>query len=115
MCILYCKHIVLVVYIQMVFFFLLDAIASTALYITVKCGTWIVYGTANGVYYVYKKIKPSSRHNYHEDYSMSIVRIDANIDNVATPDTEDYDCVILKRDEYEKLISNNSTLRVKIE
>lgn len=97
----------------MVFFFLLDAIASTALYITLKCGTWIVYGTANGVYYVYKKIKPSAT-NYHEDYSMSVVRIDANIDNIVQADTEEHDCVILKRDEYEKLITN-STLRVKIE
>jgi hypothetical protein len=98
----------------MVLFFLLDTIASTALYITVKCGTWIVYGTANGVYYVYKKIKPSAPNDENAG-SIPLIRIDKLDDDDATKTNDDDDCVILKRDEYEKLISNNSTLRVKIE
>ena len=98
----------------MVLFFLLDTIASTALYITVKCGTWIVYGTANGVYYVYKKIKPSAPNDENAG-SIHLIRIDKLDDDDATKTNDDDDCVILKRDEYEKLISNNSTLRVKIE
>ena len=98
----------------MVLFFLLDTIASTALYITVKCGTWIVYGTANGVYYVYKKIKPSAPNDENAG-SIPLIRIDTLDDDDATKTNDDDDCVILKRDEYEKLISNNSTLRVKIE
>ena len=99
----------------MVLFFLLDTIASTALYITVKCGTWIVYGTANGVYYVYKKIKPSAPNDENAG-SIPLIRIDKLDDDDAAKSktNDDDDCVILKRDEYEKLISNNM-LHVKIE
>jgi hypothetical protein len=102
----------------MVLLFLLDIITSTALYITIKCGTWIVYGTANGVYYVYKKIKPSAPTNDENVDSIPLIRIDKierNDDDATKTNDDDYDdCVILKRDEYEKLISNNM-LHVKIE
>ena len=40
----------------MVFFFILDVITSTSLYIILKCGKWIVFTSANGVYYLCKKI-----------------------------------------------------------
>jgi hypothetical protein len=95
----------------MVLLFLLDAIASTALYITLKCGTWIVCGTANGVYYVYKKIKPSPPTYDENAGSIPLIRIDKiDDDDASNTNTNDDDCVILKRDEYEKLM-----LHVKIE
>jgi hypothetical protein len=94
----------------MVFLFLLDAITSTALYITLKCGTWIAYGTANGVYYIYKKIKPSPPTYDENAGSIPLIRIDKIERDDEASNTNDDDCVILKRDEYEKLM-----LHVKIE
>jgi hypothetical protein len=91
----------------MVLLFLLDAIASTALYVTFKCGAWIVYNTANGVYYLYKKIKPPRRpidsgcnSNTHIESKCRGNDDDAVIDD----DDNDNDvCVILSHEEYKKL------------
>lgn len=42
----------------MVFYYLVDLVTSISLNIIIKCSTWVVYQSANGVYYLYKKIKP---------------------------------------------------------
>ncbi len=42
----------------MVFYYLVDLVTSISLNIIVKCSTWVVCQSANGVYYLYKKIKP---------------------------------------------------------
>jgi hypothetical protein len=42
----------------MVFYYLVDLVASISLNIFVKCSTWVVCQSAHGVYYLYKKIKP---------------------------------------------------------
>ena len=95
----------------MVLLFLLDAIASTALYVTFKCGVWIVYNTANGVYYLYKKIKPSrpidggcnsntlieSKCRSNDDACNDAAVIDDDHDD------DDDVCVILSREEFNKL------------
>jgi hypothetical protein len=43
----------------MVFIFILDVIASLTLSVAVSCSKWIIYKSANGIYYIYKKIKPN--------------------------------------------------------
>lgn len=98
----------------MVLFFLFDIITSTALYITIKCGTWIVYGTANGVYYIYKKISHPVKHDSSTDITIRID--DANHGDSGTGRIQtvldDDDCVILTRGEYQALVSMH---HVKIE
>ena len=42
----------------MVFYYIVDLVTSISLNIIVKCSTWFVYQSVNGVYYLYKKIKP---------------------------------------------------------
>ena len=42
----------------MVFYYLVDLVTSISLNIIFKCSTWVVCQSANGVYYLYKKIKP---------------------------------------------------------
>lgn len=44
----------------MVFYYLVDLVTSISLNIIIKCSTWVVYQSANGVYYLYKKIKPDT-------------------------------------------------------
>lgn len=88
----------------MVLLFLLDAIASTALYVTFKCGAWIVYNTATGVYYLYKKIKPSRTAggddcNTHAHIELMEVKCSSG-DGI---DDDDDVCVILSHEEYKKL------------
>ena len=96
----------------MVLLFLLDAIASTALYVTIKCGVWIVYNTANGVYYLYKKIKPSRTaggddcNTHIELMEVKCSSEDGNDGNDNDGDGIDNDddvCVILSHEEYKKL------------
>lgn len=94
----------------MVLLFLLDAIASTALYVTIKCGVWIVYNTANGVYYLYKKIKPS-RTAGGDDTHIELMEvkcssedgIDGNDNDGDGIDNDNDVCVILSHEEYKKL------------
>ena len=42
----------------MVFYYIVDLVTSISLNIIVKCSTWVVCQSVNGVYYLYKKIKP---------------------------------------------------------
>jgi len=95
----------------MVLLFLLDAIASTALYVTFKCGVWIVYNTANGVYYLYKKIKPS-RTAGGDDCNTHIELMEVKCssghgndgnDGIDGIDNDNDICVILSHEEYKKL------------
>lgn len=92
----------------MVLLFLLDAIASTALYVTIKCGVWIVYNTANGVYYLYKKIKPS-RTAGGDDCNTHIELMEVKCssghgnDSIDGIDNDNDVCVILSHEEYKKL------------
>lgn len=74
----------------MVFYFLVDLVTSISLNIIVKCSSWIVYQSANGVYYLYKTIKP--------DPIVETVPIIKLIDN------DDY--IIITREEYNKLTCN---------
>lgn len=97
----------------MVLLFLLDAIASTALYVTFKCGVWIVYNTANGVYYLYKKIKPSrttggddcNGNTHIELMEIKCSSGDGLVNGIDGIDNDDDDdvCVILSHEEYKKL------------
>ena len=44
----------------MVFYYLADLFTSISLNIIVKCSSWIIYQSASGVYYLYKKLKPDT-------------------------------------------------------
>ena len=74
----------------MVFYFLVDLVTSISLNIIVKCSSWIVYQSANGVYYLYKTIKP--------DPIVEIAPITKLLNN------DDY--IIITREEYNKLTGN---------
>ena len=87
----------------MVFLFLLDAITSVALYVTFKCGAWIVCNSANGVYYLYKKIKsPRPVGGHNSNTYVELVESKCSGD-VGINDDDDDVCVILSREEYNKL------------
>jgi len=77
----------------MVFIFILDVISSLTLSLAVKCSSWALYKSANGLYYIYKKIKPDPVINLNE----------IAIDN------ENY-LVVVTEEEYNKLTNkqNNS-------
>ena len=70
----------------MAFLYLIDLITSISLHVFVKCSSWIIYSSGNGLYYLYKKIRPGSQ-----------------IKNVEINDNE---YVIITREEYNKLIKN---------
>ena len=70
----------------MVFLFILDVITSAALHIVVDCGSWIVYKSANGVYYIYSKLKKK----------QSKPVTSAN-------DDFDTDYVVITREEYDRM------------
>ena len=72
----------------MVFSYLIDLVTSISLHIIVKCSSWIIYSSGNGLYYLYKKITPESQ-----------------IQDVKIVDNE---YVIITREEYNKLISNQN-------
>ena len=44
----------------MVFIFILDVITSLTLSVVVSCSRWALYKSANGLYYIYKKIRPDN-------------------------------------------------------
>lgn len=95
----------------MVFFFLLDVIASSALHVTFKCGTWIVYGTANGIHYVYNKITTVNQNNGNGkdgkdgmDDAPSYICTNANNDSYE----KNNEFIIISRQEYEELKSRCS-------
>ena len=81
----------------MVFYYLVDLVTSISLNIIVKCSTWIIYQSANGVYYLYKKIKP-----------------DTMIENVPTKPTliNSDEFIIITREEYNKLINSQQNTSI---
>jgi glucosamine 6-phosphate synthetase-like amidotransferase/phosphosugar isomerase protein len=72
----------------MAFLYLIDLITSISLHVIVKCSSWIIYSSGNGLYYLYKKIRPGSQ------ITNKFVTIDDN------------DFVIITRQEYNKLLNN---------
>jgi len=68
----------------MVFLFILDVITSVTLSLAVKCSSWVIYKSANGLYYIYKKIIP-----------------DIRIENQEMINDKEY--IILTSEEYDKL------------
>jgi hypothetical protein len=71
----------------MAFLYLIDLITSISLHVIVKCSSLIIYSSGNGLYYLYKKIRPGSQ-----------------IKNIEIDDNE---YVIITREEYNKLINSN--------
>ena len=72
----------------MAFLYLIDLITSISLHVIVKCSSWVIYTSGNGLYYLYKKIRPGSQ----------ITNKSVNID--------DNEYVIITREEYNKLLKN---------
>ena len=72
----------------MAFLYLIDLITSISLHVIVKCSSWVIYSSGNGLYYLYKKIRPGSQ------ITNKSVTIDDN------------DYVIITRQEYNKLLKN---------
>jgi hypothetical protein len=72
----------------MVFYYLADLVTSISLNIIVKCSSWIIYQSASGVYYLYKKLNP--------DTQPKLINND--------------DFVIITREEYNKLIGNQQNI-----
>jgi len=70
----------------MAFLYLMDLITSISLHVIVKCSSWIIYSSGNGLYYLYKKIRPGSQ-----------------IKNIEIDDNE---YVVITREEYNKLITD---------
>ena len=68
----------------MVFIFILDVITSLTLSVAVSCSRWVLYKSANGLYYIYKKIRPDR--------------------NITLPETVyEKELIILTREEYDNL------------
>jgi hypothetical protein len=78
----------------MVFLFIFDVIASTALHIVVHCGYWIVCKSANGAYYAYNKIT-----NKQPDTSTST----STSTSPSTKNDDEY--IVITREEYNRLKS----------
>jgi hypothetical protein len=76
----------------MVFIFILDVISSITLSLAVKCTTWVLYKSANGLYYVYHKIRPAP-----------------NIETKEIINENESELIIITRKEYDKLINNHNT------
>ena len=70
----------------MAFLYLIDLITSISLHVIVKCSSWIIYSSGNGLYYLYRKIRPGSQIQDIKIY--------------------DNDFVIITREEYNKLLKN---------
>jgi hypothetical protein len=70
----------------MAFLYLIDLITSISLHVIVKCSSWVIHTSGNGLYYLYKKIRPGSQ-----------------ITNI---DIDDKEYVVITREEYNKLISD---------
>jgi hypothetical protein len=76
----------------MAFLYLIDLITSISLHVIVKCSSWVIYSSGNGLYYLYKKIRPGSQ------ITNKSVTIDDN------------DYVIITRQEYNKLLKNQPNI-----
>lgn len=72
----------------MAFLYLIDLITSISLHVIVKCSSWVIYTSGNGLYYLYKKISPGSQ------ITNKFVNIDDN------------EYVIITREEYNKLLNS---------
>ena len=105
----------------MVFLLLLDVVASSTLYITFKCGEWVLSNTAHGLYYIYKKImyKPEpevhsellmdSTTQHHDDDEDDDMVQSVSLEKEQQPQEEkedDNEFVVLTRDEYDRLKMN---------
>jgi hypothetical protein len=77
----------------MAFLYLIDLITSISLHVIVKCSSWIIYSSGNGLYYLYKKISPGTQIQ------------DVKIKN------DDNEYVIITREEYNKLINNQNEIK----
>jgi hypothetical protein len=95
----------------MVFLLLIDAVASASLYLVFRCGTWVLYSSASGLYYIYKKFKPTENYDIisNTDKTKNQEHSQGNESEVGEGKGEydgddDNDCVILTRIEYDKLI-----------
>lgn len=77
----------------MAFLYLIDLITSISLHVIVKCSSWVIYTSGNGLYYLYKKISPGSQ------ITNKFVNIDDN------------EYVIITREEYNKLTNKNSPIK----
>ena len=89
----------------MVFYFLVDLVTSISLNIIVKCSSWIVCQSANGVYYLYKTIKPDPIVE-----TVPIVETASIVDTasiIKLINNDDY--IIITREEYNKLTVNQIT------
>jgi hypothetical protein len=78
----------------MAFLYLIDLITSISLHVIVKCSSWVIYTSGNGLYYLYKKIRPGSQ-------------ITNKSENIKIEENE---YVIITREEYNKLLKNQSTI-----
>ena len=74
----------------MAFLYLIDLITSISLHVIVKCSSWVIYSSGNGLYYLYKKIRPGSQIQDIKIY--------------------DNDFVIITRKEYNKLLKNQNDI-----
>ena len=74
----------------MAFLYLIDLITSISLHVIVKCSSWVIYSSGNGLYYLYKKIRPGSQIQDIKIY--------------------DNDFVIITRQEYNKLLKNQTDI-----
>jgi len=81
----------------MVFLFILDVITSVTLSIAVKCGTWVVCKSANGLYYIYKQIKPNNTLIQNQEI------------------ISDKEYIILTREEYDNLSSTHTLVSEQID
>jgi hypothetical protein len=86
----------------MIFLFIIDVITSAALHIVVSCGSWIVYKSANGVYYIYSKLK-----NKQSELSEL-----SELSEPSEPVTPNYyfdkDYVVITREEYDRMKTTSS-------
>jgi hypothetical protein len=76
----------------MAFLYLIDLITSISLHVIIKCSSWVIYSSGNGLYYLYKKIRPGTQ------ITNKSVNIDEN------------EYVIITRQEYNKLLKNHNDI-----
>ena len=80
----------------MAFLYLIDLITSISLHIIVKCSSLIIHSSGNGLYYLYKKIRPGSQIT---NKSLTI---------------DDNEYVIITREEYNNLKNKINDNRVMV-
>ena len=78
----------------MVFYYIVDLVTSISLNIIVKCSTWVVCQSVNGVYYLYKKIKPDPM-------------IEPGTIHMVPKLVNNEEFVVITREEYDKLTAKS--------